>query len=95
MQTCDEDVVLVNHETAKTLDLTQKYILKSAYGETNELSFKEDKRIPSGIAFATFHFKRSEINRLFGDESDETTLTPRFKAVEVEIIAKYFTINLT
>jgi formate dehydrogenase major subunit len=81
-----EDIVLVNHETAKTLDLGKMHSLKSAYGQTKPLTFKEDKKVPSGVLFATFHFKKSDINKLFGDEADSTTLTPRFKAVEVEII---------
>ncbi len=61
-------------------------VLKSAYGETAPLRLKESKGIKKGTLFATFHFEESFINRLFGDESDSVTKTPRFKAAEVEVI---------
>jgi len=81
-----EDVVLISHEDAKGLDLSKPVVLKSIYGESAPLRLKESKGIKKGTLFATFHFEESFINRLFGDESDSATKTPRFKAVEVGII---------
>lgn len=80
-----EDVALISREDAKKLDLSKKAVLRSAYGESAPLSLKESKTIKKGTLFATFHFEESGINRLFGDEADTETKTPRFKAVEVEI----------
>ncbi|HRF57280.1 MAG TPA: molybdopterin dinucleotide binding domain-containing protein, partial [Campylobacterales bacterium] len=81
-----EDVVLISHEDVKGLDLSKPIVLKSIYGESAPLRLKESKGIKKGTLFATFHFEESFINRLFGDESDSATKTPRFKAVEGGII---------
>jgi len=77
---------LISHEDAKGLDLSKPVVLKSIYGESAPLRLKESKGIKKGTLFATFHFEESFINRLFGDESDSVTKTPRFKAVEVGVI---------
>ncbi len=80
-----EDIVLVSHEDAKKLDLSQPVVLVSKYGQTAPLRIKESKSIKRGTLYASFHFESSHINYLFGDESDSVTKTPRFKAVEVEL----------
>jgi len=42
--------------------------------------------IKDGTLFTTFHHLKSNINALFGDESDSKTKTARFKSVKVDII---------
>ncbi len=83
---CCEDVLLVSHDDAKKLDMTQAAVLRSQYGESAPLKLKESKTIKKGTLYTTFHFKESKINYLFGDEGDEITKTPRFKALKVEIV---------
>jgi len=82
-----EDVVLISHEDAKSLNLNLSYpvVLVSKYGESTPLRVKESKTIKRGTLYASYHFESSRINYLFGDESDSVTKTPRFKAVEVEL----------
>lgn len=80
-----QDIVLVSHEDAKRLDQSKNYRLVSKYGQSAPLKIKENKGMKPCVVFATFHFKESEINRVFGDEADEKTMTTRFKAVEVEL----------
>ncbi|NWF67184.1 MAG: molybdopterin-dependent oxidoreductase, partial [Campylobacterales bacterium] len=82
----DEDVVYISHEDIKSIDINKKHILKSLYGETKPLQFKESKSLKKGVLYTTFHHFESNINALFGDEGDCFTKTSRFKAVEVEII---------
>ncbi len=81
-----EDILEVSHEDAKHLDMEKKAILKSAYGQSAPLTLKESKRLKKGICFTTFHFAKSRINYLFGEEGDALTKTTRFKALEVEIV---------
>lgn len=82
----EEDLILVSEEDASQLDLTRRYFMRSDYGQSRALSVKVDSGICKGTLFCTFHHARSHINYLFGDEADELTLTPRFKAVEVELV---------
>jgi formate dehydrogenase major subunit len=81
-----EDIVLISHEDAKKIDMSQRILLRSAYGQSALLKPKESKSIKKGTLYTTFHFRESGINYLFGDEADEITKTSRFKAVKVEII---------
>jgi len=86
LEHCSEDILELSHEDAKHLDPTKRVILKSAYGESGALRFKETKKLKKGVCFTTFHFAKSKINFLFGEEGDELTKTTRFKAVEVELV---------
>jgi len=86
LEHCSEDILELSHEDAKHLDHTKTVILKSAYGESGALRFKESKKLKKGVCFTTFHFAKSKINFLFGEEGDELTKTTRFKAVEVELL---------
>lgn len=85
MNNYSEDILLLSEDDAKNLDLTKKVILTSRYGVSAPLSFKIDKTMKKGVAFASFHFATSHINYLFGDEGDAITKTSRFKAVEIEL----------
>jgi len=80
-----EDIVLCSHEDAKKFDLSKPVVLVSKYGKSAQLKLKESKTIKKGTLYASYHFASSRINYLFGDESDNVTKTPRFKAIEVEV----------
>jgi len=79
-----EDILLVNEEDAKKFTSTH-LILKSEYGQSAPLKFKASKKIEKGTLFSTFHFAKSKINFLFGDEHDELIKTARFKSVKVYV----------
>jgi len=64
-----------------------KVILKTQYGQTQPLSIKFVKTIKTKTLFATFHHATSNINFIFGDESDINTKTARFKSLEVSVIS--------
>ncbi len=80
----NEDILLVN-EIHKN-EISEYVKLKSLYGETDTLKVKFTKTVRPYTLFTTFHFAKSNINALFGDEHDHKVKTARFKAVEVEII---------
>ena len=84
---CSEDILLVN-EIHKD-EIGEYVILKSKYGKSSKLKVKFTKKVRPYTLFTTFHFAKSNINALFGDEHDHKVKTARFKAVEVEIINLY------
>jgi formate dehydrogenase major subunit len=80
-----EDILLVCEDDAS--DFTSpKVILKTEYGQTNPLTIKLTDKVQPKTLFTTFHYAESNINSLFGDESDELILTAAFKSVKVEVI---------
>ena len=81
----EEDLLLVNQEDAEDFP-TQKVILKTEYGESAPLRVKFTEKVEPKTLFTTFHHAKSNINRLFGDKSDELILTAAFKSMKVEVI---------
>jgi formate dehydrogenase major subunit len=59
--------------------------LISKYGESEYLNIKFTDTIKTGTLFCTFHFAKSKINFLFGDESDSFVKTACFKNIKVKI----------
>ena len=82
----NEDKLFVSEEDRERLNNTQKAILKSKYGESEVLSIEYVPWLKKGTLYTTFHFAKSKINFLFGDESDSFVKTARFKAIKVKII---------
>ena len=80
-----EDILLVCEDDASDFT-SQKVILKTQHGQTNPLTIKLTDKVQPKTLFTTFHYAESNINALFGDESDELILTAAFKSVKVEII---------
>jgi len=81
----NQDILLVSIEDKDNFT-SDTVVLKSAYGQTNQLKIKFVKTLKKGTLFTTFHHAKSHINYLFGDESDEVIKTARYKSVEVTII---------
>jgi formate dehydrogenase major subunit len=79
-----EDILLVNEIHKNEISDTVK--LKSKHGETKVLKVKFTKSVRPYTLYTTFHFAKSNINALFGDEHDHKVKTARFKSVEVEIV---------
>ncbi|NPA16398.1 MAG: hypothetical protein GXO05_01505, partial [Aquificae bacterium] len=63
-----------------------KVILKSKYGQTETLPVRYVDWLKKGTLYTTFHFAKSKINFLFGDEADSFVKTARFKSVKVKVI---------
>ncbi len=82
----NEDILFVSDEDREFFRNRERVILKSKYGETTPLLIKFSKKIKKKTLFTTFHFAKSRINYLFGDESDNFTKTAKFKSIEVEIL---------
>jgi len=80
-----EDTLLVSIDDKDKIK-GDKVILKTQYGQTQPLSIKFVKTIKTKTLFATFHHATSNINFIFGDESDVNTKTARFKSLEVNLI---------
>ena len=80
-----EDIVLVSKEDEEFLQGKQYITLISRYGKSKPLKFKISSSIKKGTLFVSFHHAKSNINYLFGDESDELTKTARFKSIKVSI----------
>jgi len=80
----EEDVLLVNPVHKDEIPNIVK--LKSHYGESSPLKVKFTDKVRPYTLYATFHFSKSKINFLFGDEADHKVKTARFKAVEVKIV---------
>ncbi|MBD3841143.1 MAG: molybdopterin-dependent oxidoreductase [Campylobacterales bacterium] len=80
-----EDILLVSIEDQHRIK-SEKVILKTIHGETNPLTVKFSKTIKPGTIFSSFHHAKSNINYIFGDESDVNTKTALFKSLEVEIV---------
>jgi len=80
-----EDTLLVSIDDKDKIK-GDKVILKTQYGQTKPLSIKFVKTIKTKTLFATFHHAASNINFIFGDESDVNTKTARFKSLEVSVI---------
>jgi len=80
-----EDILLVCEDDASDFT-SDKVILKTKHGQTNPLTIKLTDKVQAKTLFTTFHYAESNINALFGDESDELILTAAFKSVKVEVI---------
>jgi formate dehydrogenase major subunit len=80
-----EDVILVSLDDKEKLNHIEYLKLNSQYGESNILKIKYTQTIKAGTLFCSFHHTKSNINYLFGDESDINTKTARFKSIEVTI----------
>ena len=80
------DILFLSEKDREYLGSPEKAILKSKYGETDVLPVKYVSWLKKGTAYTTFHFAKSRINFLFGDESDIFVKTARFKSVKVKII---------
>ena len=81
-----EDVVYASVEDREKLKNAKKVILKSEYGETDVLPLVFSEGIKKGTLYTTFHFAKSKINFIFGDEGDSFVKTSRFKSVKVKVI---------
>ena len=81
-----EDTLFLSEEDRERLGSIQKVILRSDYGETDVVPVKYVNYLKKGTAYTTFHFAKSRINFLFGDEADTFVKTARFKSVKVKII---------
>ncbi|MDQ7054975.1 MAG: molybdopterin-dependent oxidoreductase [Persephonella sp.] len=81
-----EDTVYASEKDREKLRNASKVILLSQYGETEPLKLKFVSFLKEGTLFTTFHFAKSKINYLFGDESDTFVKTARFKSVKVKVI---------
>ena len=82
----NEDFVLASEEDRKKLKNASKLILVSEYGTSETLPVRYTKTLKKGTLYATFHFAKSKINFLFGDESDSFVKTARFKSVKVKAV---------
>ncbi len=80
----DEDILLAP-TSAKNI-FSDTVMLKSKYGQTEPLKVKFSDTLKEKTLFCTFHHAKSNINALFGDESDSFVLTAKFKSIEVEVI---------
>jgi formate dehydrogenase major subunit len=81
-----EDTLLVSVEDEDFFEYKDFVVLKSKYGQTAPLRVKVSSTVKKGTLFTTFHHAKSNINFLFGDESDELIKTARFKSIKVEVI---------
>ncbi len=81
----NEDILLVSIEDKDKIT-TKKVILKTQYGQTSPLTVKFTKKIKPQTLFVSFHHAKSNINYIFGDESDINTKTALFKSLEVEVV---------
>ncbi len=79
------DILLVSLEDRDIFDDKISITLVSKYGKSAPLKFKYSKSIKKGTLFVSFHYAKSKINFLFGDESDELTKTAKFKSIKVKI----------
>ena len=84
----DEDLLLVSEENENDFP-TKRVVLKTKYGQTAPLRVKFTHKMQPYTLFCTFHYAKSGINRLFGDESDELIKAASFKNVCVEVVACY------
>ncbi len=81
-----EDTLLVSVDDEEFFEYKDFVVLKSEYGQSAPLRVKVSTTVKKGTLFTTFHHAKSQINFLFGDESDELIKTARFKSIKVEII---------
>jgi formate dehydrogenase major subunit len=80
----DEDILLICEDDKD--DFSEKVVLKTPYGQTAPLRVKLSDKIKPKTLFCTFHYATSNINALFGDDSDELIKTPCFKSIKVEVV---------
>ncbi|MDD5158823.1 MAG: molybdopterin-dependent oxidoreductase [Sulfuricurvum sp.] len=81
-----EDTLLVSVDDEDFFEYKDFVVLKSEYGQSAPLRVKVSSTVKKGTLFTTFHHAKSQINFLFGDESDELIKTARFKSIKVEVI---------
>ena len=79
------DVLLVSSDDKQKLNGCEYVVLSSEFGKSNKLPVKYTKTVKKGTLFCSFHHAKSNINYLFGDESDVNTKTARFKSIEVKV----------
>lgn len=80
-----EDILFVSLDDEADFP-TKRVVLQSKYGKTKPLTVKFTHKIKPKTLFVTFHFAKSDINRLFGDKSDELIFTAAFKSIKVDVI---------
>lgn len=80
-----EDLLLANENDADDFK-SERVILKTRSGETKPLRVKFSDKVEPKTLFLTFHHADSNINALFGDESDELVMTAAFKSIKVEVV---------
>ncbi len=80
-----EDMLHVSKSDADYFKGVKRVVLSTKYGESKPLPVKLTKKLKKGTLFCSFHFAKSHINYLFGDECDEMTKTARFKSLKVDI----------
>ena len=78
-----EDILLFSNEDKDIFKDYDRVKLKSINGETAFLKLKVSKTIKKGTLYTTFHYAKSGINYLFGDEADEVVKTATFKSIKV------------
>lgn len=83
MKKHSEDVLLVSSADADKFAGLETVELRSQYGKSKPLKIKITDKVKRGTLYTTFHHAKSQINFLFGDESDELTKTARFKSIKV------------
>ncbi len=82
----NEDIILASEEDREKLKNAKKLILKSEYGQSESIPVRFSKEIKKGTLYVTFHFAKSKINFLFGDEGDIFVKTSKFKSIKVKVI---------
>ena len=82
----EEDILLASEADREKFPDTERVMLRSEWGESAPLRVKFSEKIAPSTLYATFHHAASQINRLFGDASDELILTAAFKSVKVEVV---------
>jgi formate dehydrogenase major subunit len=80
-----EDLILVSEDDREFFADKDRVTLVSEYGKSASLPIKIVSTIKKGTMFTTFHFSKSKINYLFGDEADEFVKTSKFKSVKVSV----------
>lgn len=80
-----EDILLVSEKDRAFFEEKEKVVLISKYGKSKPLKIKFSKNLKRGTLFCTFHYAKSHINYLFGDECDEYVKTANFKSIKVKV----------
>jgi formate dehydrogenase major subunit len=85
MNNYSEDILLVSKDDSEYFGDKERVVLKSEYGKSNPLKIKLSDKIKKGTLFTSFHFAKSNVNYLFGDECDELVKCANFKSIKVEV----------
>lgn len=81
----DEDIIVASEANRDDFK-SQRVVLKSDFGQTTPLKVRFSEKQKPNTLFVTFHFSKSKVNALFGDDSDELVKTAAFKSIKVEVI---------